>query len=128
MGANADVVRSAWEAFGRQDLDGATADVDESSETIVPDVLPWGGTYRGPGGFKEMIGKFMSQMEDFQPQPEAFLEADDDHVVVPVNVTARSNTGKDLSGRALWLYRLQGGKFMRAELFVDTATTLDALR
>jgi uncharacterized protein len=127
MGANADVIRSAWEAFGRQDLDGATADIEGSGEVIVPGTLPWGGTYRGPEGFKEMIGRFTDQLEDFRPSPEAFLEADNDHVIVPVDIQGRTKVGKDLSGRALWLYRLRDGKIVRAELFVDTANTLDAI-
>ena len=51
MGANADVVRSFWEAFGRRDIDGATAHADEGAEIVVPKTVHWGGTYRGPGGF-----------------------------------------------------------------------------
>jgi uncharacterized protein len=126
MGANADVVRSAWGAFSRQDLDGATADVDGAAEILVPDSLPWGGSYRGPDGFKEMIGKFRSNLEDFRPNPQAFLE-DGDHVVVPVDVQGPTTTGKDFGGRALWLYQLKDGKIVRAELFADTAKTLEAV-
>jgi ketosteroid isomerase-like protein len=74
MGANADVIRSAWEAFGRQDLDAATADMDASGEVIVPPTLPWGGTYRGPDGFKVMIGKFMDQLEDCRVQRSSWKQ------------------------------------------------------
>ncbi|MGZ8666495.1 MAG: nuclear transport factor 2 family protein, partial [Solirubrobacterales bacterium] len=63
MGANADVVRSGWEAFGKGDIDSAVATADDSAEIIIPKSLPWGGTYSGPDGFKEMIGKFMSNFE-----------------------------------------------------------------
>ena len=128
MGANADVVRSFWEAFGRRDIDGATAHADEGAEIVVPKTVPWGGTYRGPGGFKDMIGGVMGQFEDFRPSPESFLEAGDDHVVVPVNVEGRTKAGKDMSGRALWLYRVRDGKIERAEVFLDTANALEALR
>jgi ketosteroid isomerase-like protein len=55
------------------------------------------------------------------------LEADNDHVIVPVDIEARTKVGKDLSGRALWMYRLRDRKIVRAELFVDTANTLDAI-
>jgi ketosteroid isomerase-like protein len=127
MGANADVVRTGWDAFVRQDMDQAVAGVDESGEIVVPESLPWGGTYRGPDGFKEMLGKFMSNMEDFRPSPQGFLEADDDHVVVPIDVQLRTTAGNDLTGRALWLYKVKGGKIVRAELFTDTADTLRAL-
>jgi ketosteroid isomerase-like protein len=128
MGANADVVRSAWEGLSRQDLDAATSNMDDRAETVLPDSLPWGGTYRGPDGFRDMIGEFMSQLEDFRPSPEAFLEAEDDHVVVPVHVEGRTNAGKDFSDHVLWLYQLRDGKIAKAELFADTANTLDAVR
>ena len=59
---------------------------------------------------------------------EAFLEAEGDHVIVPVNVEGQTNAGKDFSDHVLWLYRLRDGKIVRAELFADTASTLDAVR
>jgi ketosteroid isomerase-like protein len=126
VGANADVVRSAWEAFGRQDLDSATADMEEAAEIIVPESLPWGGSYRGPGGFKEMIGPFMSHFEEFRPTPDGFFEADD-RVFFPLSVQAKSTSGNDMSGRALWMYQLRDGKITRAEIFADTANTVSVV-
>ena len=126
MGANADTVKSLWEAFSRQDMEAATADFDESAEIRIPDTLPWGGTYRGPEGFKEMIGKFTSNLEDFRPTPEAFLE-DGDYVAVPLDVQGRTTTGNDFTGRALWLYKLKDGRVVRAEIFADTARTREAV-
>jgi ketosteroid isomerase-like protein len=127
MGGNADIVKSAWEAFSQQDLDKATADVDPSADIVVPESLPWGGTYRGPDGFKDMVGQFMGHLEDFRPSPRGFLEAEDEHVVVPLDVQGRTKAGKDFSGGALWLYQLRGGKIVRAQLYADTASTLQAL-
>ena len=127
MGANADVVREGWDAFQRQDLDGATEHTDDGAETVIPDSLPWGGTYRGRDGFKEMVGSFMSHLEDFRAEPEAFLEADSDHVVVPLAVSGRTTAGNDFSHRALWIYRLRDGKIVRAQFFGDTAETVEAL-
>ena len=95
MGANADAIRKGWEAFSRQDLDGVAASFDESAEILLPDSLPWGGSYRGPDGFRDMVGQFLSQMEEFRPRPRAFLEADDDHVVVPLDVSGRTKAGKE---------------------------------
>jgi ketosteroid isomerase-like protein len=126
MGANADTVKSLWEAFSRQDMEAATADFDQSAEIRIPDTLPWGGTYRGPEGFKEMIGKFTSNLEDFRPSPETFLE-DGDYVAVPLDVQGRTTKGNDFSGRALWLYKLKDGRIVRAEIFADTARTREAV-
>jgi uncharacterized protein len=126
MGANADAVREAWEAFGRGDLDGATATTDDAAEINLPETLPWGGTYRGPDGFKDMIGRFMAELEEFHPEPQGFLEAGD-HVVVPVGGTARTKSGNEFPVRALWLYELRDGRLVRADFYGDTAATLDAL-
>ena len=128
MGANADVVRAAWQAFGEQDLDRAAADIEESAEIALPESLPWGGTHRGPDGFKHVVGEFMSHLEDFRPRPRGFFEAEGDRVVVPVDITARTKAGKELTGPVLWLYELRDGKIVRAELFADTADTLEAIR
>jgi ketosteroid isomerase-like protein len=127
MGGKADVVRSAWEGFRSGDMDQVAAAFDDSAEIVIPESLPWGGTYRGPDGFRQMIGEFTGLLEDFRPSPENFLE-DGDHVVVPLDIQARTKTGKDMSGRALWLYRVQGSKIVRAEIFADTASTLEAVR
>ena len=43
VGANADVVTSAWESMRRQDLDAVTANLgEEAEETVLPRSLPWG--------------------------------------------------------------------------------------
>jgi ketosteroid isomerase-like protein len=128
MGANADLVKARWEDFGRGDIDGAVSDTDENAEIVMPETLPWGGTYRGPDGFKEMIGKFVSNFESVEPRPTSFLEADDgETVVVTVEGVGKTKSGNDLSGSSVWLYTVRDGKLMRAEFFGDTAQTRDAL-
>ena len=69
MGANADTVKNGWDAFARGDMDAATATTSDSAEIVVPESLPWGGTYTGPDGFKEMIGKFAVQLRRAQAEP-----------------------------------------------------------
>jgi uncharacterized protein len=128
MGVNADVVKAAWEALGQQDVDRATADIDESAEIVLQDSLPWGGTHRGPDGFKRMVSEFTSHLEEFRPSPRGFFEAEQEQVVVPVDIQARTKAGKEMAQRVLWLYELQDGKIIRAELFADTADTLEAIR
>ena len=72
MGENADTVKARWDDFGRGDIDGAVSTTDENAEIVMPETLPWGGTYRGPDGFKEMIQKFVSNFESIDPKPTAF--------------------------------------------------------
>jgi uncharacterized protein len=128
MGENADAVKARWDDFGKGDLDGAVSSTRDDAEIVMPETLPWGGTYRGPDGFKEMIQKFLSNFESVDPKPTAFLDADDgETVVVTVEGVGKTKAGKDLSGRSVWLYKVRDGKLVGAEFFGDTARALDAL-
>jgi ketosteroid isomerase-like protein len=128
MGENSDTVKERWGDFANGDLDGAVSSTDENAEIRIPDTLPWGGTYTGPDGFKEMIGKFLSNFESVDPKPTAFLEADDgETVVVVVEGTGKTKSGNELRGRSVWLYKVSDGKLTDAEFFGDTAEARDAL-
>ena len=127
MGANADTVKSGWEAFARGDLDAATATTSESAEIVVPESLPWGGTYTGPEGFKEMIGKLVSNFDEVKPEPQEFLEADGGHVIVTVKGAGTTKSGNELTGDSIWLYKVDDGKIEHAEFYGDTATAVKAL-
>ena len=128
MGENADAVKERWDDFGKGDLDAAVSTTDESAEIAIPETLPWGGTYTGPDGFKEMIQKFLSNFESVDPKPTSFLEADDgETVVVTVEGVGRTKSGNELTGRSVWLYKVKDGKLMNAEFFGDTARARDAL-
>jgi ketosteroid isomerase-like protein len=128
MGENADAVKARWDDFAKGDLDGAVSTTDESAEIRIPETLPWGGTYAGPDGFKEMIQEFLSNFESVDPKPTAFLEADDgETVIVTVEGVGKTKSGNQLSGRSVWLYKVKGGQLMDAEFFGDTAQARDAL-
>ena len=127
MGANADTVKDGWDAFARGDMDAATATTSDSAEIVVPESLPWGGTYTGPDGFKEMIGKFMSNFESVSPAPQEFIEADGDRVIVTVSGTGTTKSGNELGGDSIWLYKVDDGEISHAEFYGDTATAVKAL-
>jgi uncharacterized protein len=128
MGENADAVKERWSDFANGDLDGAVSTTDENAEIRMPETLPWGGTYKGPEGFKEMIQKFLSNFESVDPEPTSFLEADDgETVIVTVEGVGKTKAGKELSGHSVWLYKVHDGKLTEAEFFGDTAQARDAL-
>ena len=127
MGTNADTVKSGWEAFAEGDLDAATSTTSDSAEIVVPESLPWGGTYTGPDGFKEMITKFLSNFESVSPAPQEFIEADGGRVIVTVSGTGTTKSGNELDGDSVWLYRVDHGKIEHAEFYGDTATAVEAL-
>jgi len=124
---NVGVIEAAWEAFGKGDLDKAVDVAAPEGEIVAPDSLPWGGTYVGPDGFRDLLGQIFQRFEGFSAKPEKVLGADDDHVVVVASIIGRAKGGKDLRGRVVWVYQLRDGKVVRAEAFPDSAAILDAL-
>ncbi|HEX3294722.1 MAG TPA: nuclear transport factor 2 family protein [Solirubrobacterales bacterium] len=128
MGENADAVKERWGDFAKGDLDGAVSTTEENAEIRIPETLPWGGTYKGPDEFKEMIGKFLSNFESVDPQPTDFIEGDDgETVVVLVEGVGKTKSGNEISGRSVWLYKVSDGKLTDAEFFGDTAEVRDAI-
>jgi uncharacterized protein len=128
MGENAEAVKERWGDFANGDIDGAVSTTDENAEIRMPETLPWGGTYRGPDGFKEMIQKFLSNFESVDTNPTAFIEGDDgETVVVVVEGVGKTKTGNELRGRSVWLYKVRDGRLTDAEFFGDTAQARDAV-
>jgi hypothetical protein len=124
---NVDVVESAWDAFGRGDVETATKIAGAEAEIVIPETVPWGGTYHGPDGFREFLGKLSESFDDFKAVPEKILGADDDHVIVIAQASGTTKSGNQFEGRGAWVYRLQDGKLTEAEFFGDTARALEAL-
>lgn len=124
---NVDLIETAWQAFGRGDIEEATKLATEGTTISIPETLPWGGTYTGSDAFQQFLPQVFDQFDDFKVVPEKVLGADDDHVVVVVHATGRTKSGKSFDGRAVWVYRLRDGKVVEAEQFVDTAMVREAL-
>ena len=57
MGQNTKVVQQAYDAFGRGDIAGLLALLDDAVEWSSPKTLPHGGDFRGPAG----VGKFFER-------------------------------------------------------------------
>ena len=124
---NVDVVQGAWDAFGRGDIEAVLDAIAPTAETRVPETLPWGGTYTGPDGFRDFLARLRENFDQFAATPDKVLGADDNHVIVLVNIKGRTKGGAPIENRAVWVYQLREGKIADAETFGDTAQVLEAL-
>ena len=79
---NVQVLRSAYEAFARQDVPAAMAAFDESIEWSAPESLPFGGTYRGQDGVGGFFGQLPQYWEDLVVAPVEFIDGGDTIVVI----------------------------------------------
>ena len=86
---NLEKTKKAYAAFAAADVDGASADLDDQIEWIVPGESAISGTYRGKD---EVIGFWMKLAEKgFTTTPEHFL-GDDDRVVVLTRIDVQGES------------------------------------
>jgi ketosteroid isomerase-like protein len=124
---NVDVIQSAWDAFGRGDIDKATSVADPSAEFAAPETLPWGGTYHGPEGWADLLASVVGNFDKFAAKPEKVLGADDDHVIVVARMTGRTKKGEEVENEVVWVYKMRNGQVVRGDAFTDTASLNEAL-
>ncbi len=77
---NAELARSAYEAFDRGDMPAVIGALADDIEWSVPQVIPHGGDARGREEVGEFFQRLASMWEDFGIEMEA-LVADGDRVV-----------------------------------------------
>ena len=92
----------------------------------IPETLPYGGSFQGPGEFD----RFFQRIVDNQDYWSFFrtelalgrvLDAGT-HLVAPIRVTARAKSSEaTITIENLWLFEIADGNFVRAQLYADTA-------
>ena len=118
--SNVDTARSAYEAFGRGDLETLREQFAEDAVWVTSDELPLGGTTEGRD---QIIGNF-AQIGDywtsFSVEPEEFIDAGE---WVVVRGTQRAGNDKG-SFEAPFVHLIKidaDGKTVRGEFFTDSA-------
>ena len=100
--------------------------VPETFVLKIPETLPYGGSFQGPGEFD----RFFQRIVDNQDYWSLFrtelalgrvLDAGT-HLVAPIRVTARPKSSEEtITIENLWLFEIADGNFVRAQLYADTA-------
>lgn len=110
---NKSSAQAAYEAFSKSDLAGATKNMADDIEWIVPGNSSISGTYRG----KEEVTQFFMSLaaKSFTTQPEHFI-ADGDHVVVLTRTTAEGQQAEQAD-----VLTFRDGKVVKFQSAGDTA-------
>jgi len=124
---NVDVIESAWKAFRKGDIETVLGYFADSARIAAPASLPWGGDYEGPEGMRTFLAKALEHYTEFKSVPEKVLGADDNHVIVVARNSGRTKSGTRTEQEIVWVYQLRDGAIVGAQIFLDTATTLEAL-
>ena len=124
-----EAVRSSYEAFGRGDLDGALAMMDEEIVWHQAQGLPHGGVYHGLPAVRAAVFDPLDEewWEEFKADPSEVIGLGDD-VVVLGRYTARAKaTGAPLDVPFAHVWRFRDGRAVRFHQFTDTRGWVEAL-
>ena len=81
MGANADLIKKAYEAFGRGDIPAVIANLADDVEWSSPATLPQGGEFHGKSAAMQFFEGLDAAWETLSLAVEAVGEVDENLVV-----------------------------------------------
>jgi uncharacterized protein len=122
-----DRVRTAYEGFGRRDIDAVLSVMDPDIEWDATDALAHTGVYHGHEGVTEYIGSLSQAWEEFHLNPQQFTEsAGGRRLMVLGNVTGRlAENGQEVEARFAHVLQLDGeGKVTRLKVCLDRDAAL----
>ena len=119
MGARSELVQSMYDAFGRGDIPTILGALDDGVVWTSPDVLPQGGTFKGP----DEVGRFFAGVADAWEQvdvrPEAVADAGNDLVVVVADISGRRKAGGPAQWGAVHVWEVRDSKVTRFRELTD---------
>ena len=129
MGQNSDTIKSAFEAFGRGDIDGVSAAWadDVRWEGVNDDRLPGGGTHEGKQAIAQALGAIAESWDGASAVPDELIEDGDTLIVLGhIEGTAKA-TGTHTKFPFVHVYRMQGGKASKVMTLSDSLEVAKAL-
>jgi len=128
-GENVDLVRQAYEAWNRGDLDAAFGFLDPDVEVSVPPDFPETGTFHGRAEIRRWVeNELVAALEEVRAEPERFFDAGD-QVVVFVRYSGRGKeSGLDVRGAIVdgHVWTLRDGKALKLRMYQGTGAALEA--
>jgi uncharacterized protein len=119
-------MRRLYEAFERRDLDTVRAAIHPDFVMHQTELLPWGGTHRGPDGYFAFLGTLFSHIETTLQMEEVYDSGD--HVVLIGYSDGRViATGRRFRQREVHLWRLEDGLITGCAVHLDARAMLAAL-
>lgn len=130
--SNVETIRSAYEAYARQDVEGVLAvlapDVEWADADHDAPPPAGGGTRRGKQEVaRTVFPALVEHWSSLAVQTDRYLDAGDHVVVVGRFVGDARNGGRHLDAPFVHVWRLEDGRAVRYENHTDTAAVLEAL-
>lgn len=127
--SNADTLKQGYEAFGRGDLDGATANFANDIRWENPEApqMPNSGVTQGKDAIKQLFGELGDYWDAFTITPDEFIESGDTVVVLSHSDSTGKQTGKSVKLPWVHVWHFSDGEVTDVQALTDTALAADAL-
>ena len=127
--SNVAIVRRSYAAFARDDMDGVVGDMHPDIVWHQAQGLPHGGVYHGLEEVRRNVFDPLDRdwWSEFTAEPDEFLDAGDEIMVLGRYRGVAKETGKKLDVPFVHVWTLQDGKAVRFRQFLDTAGWVEAL-
>jgi ketosteroid isomerase-like protein len=124
-----EAVRSSYEAFNRDDLEGALAMMADDIVWHQAQGLPHGGVYHGLAAVRAAVFDPLDEewWEDFRADPDEVIGLGDDVVVIGRYTARAKGTGAPLDVPFAHVWRFRNGRAVRFHQFTDTRGWVEAL-
>jgi len=123
--SNVDTARSAYEAFGRGDLEALKGMLSEDSTWYTSEELPLGGETQGRDAIIGDFAQIPNYWSSFSVEPEEFIDAGD-WVVVRGTQKAGNDSGS-FEAPFAHLMKIADGMVLRGEFYSDSAKAAKVL-
>ena len=126
MSANAELVRGFYEAAARGDrsaMDIFAPDV----QFVMPEVLPHGGTIRGPEALGAYFGEVQGRWDDFRVELDDLVDGDARIVALGRFCGRPKVNGRYVEVPFALVWTMRDGAAVRVDEYTDTALLLEAL-
>jgi ketosteroid isomerase-like protein len=127
--SNTDALREGYDAFGRGDLDGATANFADDIRWENPEApqFPNNGVIEGRDAVKRAFAELGDDWESFSITPDEFHESGETVIVLSHAEAKGKETGKEVKLPFVHIFRFSDGKVTEVQALTDTALAADAL-
>ena len=125
---NVQIVKDAYAAFGRGDIQGLLALLAKDVEWISPGgALPPAGTYRGPAAVADFFQKLSETVEFSSFEPREFVADGDRVLVVGFDSWRAKATNRTFEGHWVMAFTVRNAKVTNVREYVDTLGVARAL-
>jgi uncharacterized protein len=121
-----DILRDFYDALSREDLDAALGLCGEGVEVYQPPEVVASVPARGHKEVAGYLRGWLASWDAYQPDPEEFVEAGD-QVVVMIHLRARGKGSRfEIEERMADIFTVEEGKIVRFRFYVDRGVALES--